>query len=176
MLRYYYFIITAEAQRIKFRLLQYVEILKDDICAKQEIIDVLESLALYAKNIREHPQRNPVFNILLTQLTKLYFEITLMFDVLLSGEDYVSLPDFYTLYLNRQAGREEINEYDKALHMHKAQQIYNSDLANQALVLLSRLYTDLTRNPEDSTLIAIICALECRTIGKTDAWYLQEDR
>ena len=43
--RFYYFVITAESQRIKLRLLQSVEILKDDVCSKQEVKEVLTLLA-----------------------------------------------------------------------------------------------------------------------------------
>jgi len=90
MQRFYYFVITAEARRIKLRLLRSVEILKDDVCGKNEVKEVLTLLARYAKNIREHAQPNPIFSVLLTQIVKLYFEITLLFDALLSSTDYLS--------------------------------------------------------------------------------------
>lgn len=38
--------------------MQSVEILKDDICGKQEVKEVLTLLARYAKNIQEHAQPN----------------------------------------------------------------------------------------------------------------------
>ena len=101
--KFYYIVITAESQRIKLRLLQSVEILKDDICSKQEVKEVLTLLARYAKNIREHTLPNEILDFLLTQIVKLYFEITLMFDVFLSETDYISFVDFYSLRLNRQA-------------------------------------------------------------------------
>jgi hypothetical protein len=158
--RFYNFIITAEAQRIKLRLLQFVEILKDDICAKQEVKDVLEQLARYAKNIREHSQPNPIFTSLLTQIVKLYFEITLMFDVLLSDTDYISFPDFHTLRLNRQADEGETSSYQKAKHIHQAQQSYNNFDIVTILTLAPQLYSDLEITPTDNTLVAVICALE----------------
>ena len=158
--RFYYFVITAEAQRIKLRLLQSVEVLKDDICAKQEIINVLELLARYAKNIREHPQTNPIFDFLLTQIVKLYFEITLMFDVLLSEKNYISFADFFSLRLNRQADEGETAAYQKALHIHQAQRLFSSLEAVNVQNLLAQLYADLEITPTDNTLIAVICALE----------------
>ena len=158
--RFYYFIITTESQRIKLSLLQSVEILKDDICAKEEIKGVLKLLARYAKAIREQTQSNPIFDFLLTQIVKLYFEITLMFDVLLSDTDYISFPDFYSLRLNRQADDTSIYAYNKALHIHQAQRLFASfDTAN-AQNLLSQLYYDLEITPTDNTLIAVICAIE----------------
>lgn len=158
--RYYYFVIIAEAKRIKLRLLQSVEILKDDICAKAEIKDVLKSLARYAKNIREHAQPNPIFDFLLTQIVKLYFEITLMLDVLLSETDYKPFSDFYFSQLNRQADESETVAYQKNQHIHQAQRLFTSFNTTNAQSLLSQLYADLEKSPTDNTLIAVICALE----------------
>jgi len=158
--RFYYFVITAEAQRIKLRLLQSVEVLKDDICAKEGIKEVLNLLYRYARNIQEYPQSNPIFDFLLTQIVKLYFEITLMFDVLLSEKDYISFTDFHALRLNRQADEGSTAAYQKALHIRQAQRLFASLDAVQAQNLLSQLYADLIKTPTDNTLIAIICALE----------------
>ena len=69
---FYFFLITAEAKRIKLHLLQSAEILKDDICTKQEIINTLKLLLRYAKQIREDVQPNPIFDFLFTQILKLY--------------------------------------------------------------------------------------------------------
>jgi hypothetical protein len=158
--RFYYFIITAEAQRIKLRLLQSVEILKDDICAKEEIKDVLRQLARHAKNIQEQTQTNPILACLLTQIVKLYFEITLIFDTLLSETDYISFIDFYFSRLNRQADEGETSAYQTAKHIRQAQQLYNHFDTTTAQKLLPQLYGDLERTPTDNMLIAVICALE----------------
>ncbi|MDR2064114.1 MAG: hypothetical protein LBP85_00145 [Prevotellaceae bacterium] len=158
--RFYFFVITAEAHRIKLRLLQSVEILKDDICGKQEVKEVLTLLARYAKNIQEHTQPNPIFSVLLSQIVKLYFEITLLFGVLLSEQDYISFADFFALRLNRQADEDETAAYQKALHIHQAQQLYSNFDSAAASNLLSQLYGDLERTPTDNTLVAVICALE----------------
>lgn len=158
--RFYYFVITTEAKRIKLRLLQSVETLKDDISAKAEIKDVLKLLARYAKNIREQMQPNPIFDFLLTQIVKLYFEITLMFDALLTETDYISFSDFHSLRLNRQADESENNAYQKALHIHQAQWLFVSFDTGNAYSLLPQLYADLEKSPTDNTLIAVICALE----------------
>jgi hypothetical protein len=158
--RFYYFVITAEARRIKLRLLQSVDILKDDICGKQELKEVLTLLARYAKNIREHAQPNPIFSVLLSQIVKLYFEITLLFDALLSEKDYISFADFFALRLNRQADESETAAYQKALHIRQAQQLYSNFDNTAASNLLSQLYGDLERTPTDNALVAVICALE----------------
>ncbi|MDR3047413.1 MAG: hypothetical protein LBU51_07360 [Bacteroidales bacterium] len=158
--RFYHFLITAESKRIKLRLLQSVETLKDDICAKQEIKDTLSQLARHAKTIQEQAQPNEIFACLLTQIVKLYFEITLIFDVLLSGQDYISFTDFYSVRLNRQVDEVALSAYSKALHVHQAQRLYN-DFDNAAVInLLSQLYSDLAKLPTDNILIAVICALE----------------
>jgi hypothetical protein len=166
--RFYYFVITAEARRIKLRLLQSVDILKDDVCGKQEVKEVLTLLARYAKNIQEHAQPNPIFSVLLSQIVKLYFEITLLFDALLSEKDYISFADFFALRLNRQADEGETAAYQKALHLHQAQQLYSNFDSAAASNLLSRLYGDLERTPTDNTLVAVICALENTVFLQTE--------
>ncbi|GHV00823.1 hypothetical protein FACS1894159_07420 [Bacteroidia bacterium] len=158
--RFYYFVITTEAERIKLRLLQSIEMLKDDICAKQEIKDTLAQLARHAKTIGEQPQSNEIFALLLTQITKLYFEITLIFDVLLTEQDYISFADFYSIRLNRQADETSISAYNAALHIHQAQRLYANFDSQAIRNLLPQLYTDLRKLPTDNTLIAVICALE----------------
>jgi hypothetical protein len=158
--RFYYFVITVEARRIKLRLLQSVEILKDNVCAKEEIKAVLNLLSRYARNIREHTRPNPIFDFLLTQIVKLYFELTLMFDVLLSETDYHSFSDFHSSRLNRQADEGETAAYQKALHLHQAQRLYNTFDSAAASNLLVQLYGDLEKTSTDNALIAVICALE----------------
>lgn len=158
--RFYYFVITNEAQRIKLRLLQSVEILKDDICSKQEVKEVLALLARYAKHIREHTQPNPIFDFLLTQIVKLYFELTLIFDVLLTEVDYIPFTDFYSLHLNRQADEMVLSAYQKALHIHQTQRLYYNFDSVAAQSLLVQLIADLEKLPTDKTIITVICALE----------------
>lgn len=158
--RFYYFVITAEAERIKHCLLQAVDILKDDTCGKQEIKGVLNLLSRYAKHLAQQNQSNSIFDYLLVQIVKLYFELTLMLDVLLSEQDYISFTDFYSLRLNRQAEEAELLAYLKALHVHQAQRLYNNFDSDTASSLLSQLYGDLKKSPSDNTLITVISALE----------------
>jgi hypothetical protein len=166
--RFYYFIVTTEAKRIKLRLLQYIDILKDDICAKQEVKEVLKLLARYAKAIQEQAQPDPILLFLFTQIVKLYFEITLMFDVLLSATDYISFFDFYFSRLNRQADEGETAAYNKAVHIHQAQRLYNTFDAAQAQILLPQLYTDIAAMPTDNILITVTCALENAILLETE--------
>lgn len=158
--RFYSYIITAEAQRIKLNLIQAVEILKDDLTAKHEVKEELKLLARYAKQIQESKQTNLIFNYLLTQIVNLYFELTLIFNELLSNKEYFSFSDFIYLQLNRQADKVEISAYQKALHIHQAQQVYNKFDSQSAQRLLTQLIADLENTPTDNTLIAVICALE----------------
>ena len=46
------------------------------------------------------------------------------------------------------------------MHIHQAQQLYNSFDSEAASNLLAQLYSDLERTPTDNTLIAVICAIE----------------
>jgi len=159
--RYYYFLISAEARRIKLRLLQCVEILKDDCCAKEEIKEVLNLLSLFAESIRNLPQPNPVFDFLLTNIVKLYFELTFMFEALLSEKDYISFFDFYAFILNRQADNDEKKAYQKTLRLHQAQRFFNKWKDNAAVLkLLALLYANLAISPTDNRLITVTCALE----------------
>jgi len=93
--RFYFFIISAEAKRIKLRLRQYVETLHDDTCARLEIVDVLNCLARYARQIRENTQPDSIFDFLLIQIIRLYFELAFMFDRLLSQTDSLPFSDFF---------------------------------------------------------------------------------
>jgi len=158
--RFYHFIITAEAKRLKLRLLQSVEILKDDICAKQEVKEVLKQLARYAKAIQEQTQTDPILPFLLTQIVKLYFETILIFDVLLSVTDYIAFSDFYFSRLNRQPDEIETAAYNRAVNIHQAQRLYTAFDTSQVQTLLPQLYTDLATTPTDNSLIAVTCALE----------------
>jgi hypothetical protein len=158
--RFYYLVITAEAKRIKLRLLQSLETLKDDISTKAEIKGVLKLLARYTKNIGEHTQPNSIFDCLRTQIIKLYFEIMLIFDVLLTEKDYKPFSDFYFSQLNRQADESETVAYQKALHIHQAQRLFDSFNTADAQSLLSQLYADLEKSLTNSRLIAVICVLE----------------
>jgi len=160
MQRYYYFIISAEAKRIKLRLLQSVEILQDDICARQEIKDVLSQLARHAKTIKEEAQSNEIIELLQLNIVKLYFEITIMFDVLLSEQDYISFVDFYSIRLNQQIDETSNVAYQKALHIHQAQRLFEAFETFKAEKLLQLLLIDLAKQPTDNTIIAVVCGLE----------------
>jgi hypothetical protein len=120
--------------------------------------DVPVNISQFLNN-QGYTQPNPIFSVLLSQIVKLYFEITLLFDVLLSEKDYISFADFFALRLNRQADEGETAAYQKALHIHHAQQLYSNFDSAAASNLLSQLYGDLERTPTDNTL-AVICALE----------------
>jgi hypothetical protein len=97
---------------------------------------------------------------LLAQIVKLYFELTLIFDVLLTEKDFISFVDFFTLRLNRQADEDELSAYQKALHIHQAQRLYNNFESTAAQSLLTQLFADLEKTPTDNALVAVICALE----------------
>jgi hypothetical protein len=160
MQRYYYFIISAEAKRIKLRLLQSVAVLQDDICARQEIKDVLSQLARHAKTIKEEAQSNEIIEFLQLNIVKLYFEITIMFDVLLSEQDYISFVDFYSIRLNQQIDETTNAAYQKALHVHQAQRLFETFDILQAEKIIQLLFVDLSKQPTDNTIIAVLGGLE----------------
>jgi len=113
---------------------------------------VLKLLTRYTKQIPERSQPdhanhiNPAnhgSDILLTQIIKLYFELTLIFDVLLSETDYISFPDFFVVCLNRQADEAETAAWQKALHIHQTQRLSPSCDLPQTQNLFSQRYADL---------------------------------
>ncbi len=168
-LRFYHFVITTEARRIKLRSLEAVEILKDDICSIEEIKDTLHQLARYAKQIPEYKiliagtdkNINTIFDILLTQIVKLYFEMTLIFESILKEKEYHSFIDFHSICLNQVPSVESLKAFNKATLIHKAQNqicsVFDKSKTNQ---LLENLYHSLLQFPSDSKLIAVTVAIE----------------
>jgi len=157
--RYYSFIISAEAKRIKLSLIQYVDILQDNLRAKSEIKDTLKGLSNNAKKIATRISNNNIFDFMLTQIVKLYFEITIIFDALISEKDYISITDFYALRLNRQADNDVLQSYTSAVHIHQAQQLFLNFNTEKATNILSQLYIDYNNSPTE-TLATVICAIE----------------
>ena len=158
--RFYRFIITNEAKRIQLQLYRSVEILKDDICSKQEVKDTLSLLARLAKNIVEHTHPCEILNFLLSIITKTYFEITLIFDSILAKTDYISFSDFCTIKLQREIDIEFENAHNTAITIHQSQQALNQSDIEKINLLLPTLYDELYRDSKNNILIEVICALE----------------
>jgi hypothetical protein len=154
--RFYTFVIQSEVKRIKLQSLGNAGIIKDDQITKSEIKNVLSGLQRFAKNIKDHPCQNIILDFLLQQIIKLYFELTLIFDLLLSEKDYTSFVDFYSLRLNRQPEEDEISAYQKAELIHKGQKLVMNFDYKVSVDLLNELYC----TTPDTKINTVICALE----------------
>ena len=158
--RFYNFIITNEAKRIQLQLLKSVDILKDDICSRQEVKDTLSQLARLARNIVEHTHPSDILELLLSIIIKTYYEITLIFDTVIQRTDYISYSDFCSLKLKRSTDNIFQLAYAKALLLHDSQQAFNNEDGDKSNILLPELIDELIINPKDNVLIEIICSLE----------------
>lgn len=167
--RFYSFIITNEAKRIQLQLLKSVDILKDDICSRQEVKDTLSQLARLARNIVEHTHPSDILELLLSIIIKTYYEITLIFDAIIQRTDYISYSDFCSIKLKRNSDNIFQLAYDKALLLHNSQKAFNNEDDDKSNILLPELFDELIINPKYNVLIEIICSLEnqnyLQTIG-----------
>lgn len=164
-LRFYNFVITTEALRIKSTLIESVELIKDDICSAEEIKDTLRQFIRHAKQIvqakEETEQTSLIFDLLLTQLIKLYFELTFIFEPLLKEKDSYSFEDFHSICLNRQPSESSSTAFNKAANIHITQKAIQKEFDKTEInQLLGSLYLSLAFYPNDSKLIAMTVALE----------------
>lgn len=164
-LRFYYFVISTEGLRIKSTLIESVELIKDDICSAEEIKDTLRQFIRHAKQIaqakEETEQTSLIFDLLLTQLIKLYFELVFIFEPLLKEKDIYSFEDFHSICLNRQPSESSLIAFNQALNLNLAQKAIQKEFdKNEINLLLDNLYHNLTLAPNDTKLIALTVALE----------------
>ncbi len=158
--RFYNFIITNEAKRIQLQLIKSVDILKDDIFSRQEVKDTLSQLARFARNIVDHTHPSDILELLLNNILKTYYEVTLIFDIIIQSTDYISYSDFCALKLKRYTDNIFELAYAKALLIHDSQQAFSNKDSEKINILLPKLFDELTTNPKDNVLIEIICSLE----------------
>jgi len=94
-----------KSQKSKIDFSPFVEDWKDDYCTEKEVTGVLQLLSNYAKKLKNLQSPNQVFVCLLAQIAKLYFEINLLFNALLSKkEHYCVFSNFLDDILKQQNG------------------------------------------------------------------------
>lgn len=101
------------------------------------------------------------FQVVQTNLVKLYYELTISFDVLLTENDFTAFEDLYLECFNRYPSDDELNAYQAAKLIHEAQtQIdLNSDI-QKTQNLLGDICSSIELNSHNSTLITVGIALE----------------
>ncbi len=156
---FYEAIITAEATRIKIALLNYSAVVQSDIDTRQEVKETLRQIKSYIKKATEID--DAIHQTLQTTLTKLYYELSIEFDLLLTETDFTAFEELYFECLNHYPSDEEINAYQAAKYIHEVQKqiALNIDL-EEAQSLYTDVCNSITLNQQNSILFTIGLALE----------------
>ncbi len=184
--RYYSTLIIWEAKRIRLHLFNFIQVIKDDIQARAEITETLKQIARCAADAAEilekkiHPDlslnydeyppeyeivvsaTNNIYRFLFTYLTKLYYELVIVFDDIIKRDDYLSISDFYNKILDQFPKDIPLKQYyDRATLIHKAQKaIINNRSQQENTTLLTEIYKTIEFFPKDETLKTVTTALE----------------
>ncbi|MCK9205569.1 MAG: hypothetical protein M0P66_00515 [Salinivirgaceae bacterium] len=156
---FYNTIVKAETTRIKLALLSFSESAQSDIDTKQEVKETLQQIKSYTKSAADIS--DSIFQKLQTHLIKLYFELTLMFDVLLTENDFTPFDDFFLDCFNQYPTIEQANAY-KATKIIQQTQIQTSkglDIS-EAQTMLSEFSQLLTNQTQNTTITKVAIALE----------------
>lgn len=156
---FYNAIVNAEATRIKIALLNYSTVVQSNIDTRQELKETLRQIKSYIKKATETADTN--YQELQTILVRLYYELTIAFDVLLTENDFIAFEDLYLECFNRYPSTDELNAYQAAKLIQEAQaQIdLNCDI-QKAQNLLADICKSIELNYNNSTLFTIGIALE----------------
>lgn len=139
--RYYNALMRTEAARIKFTLIDYANTVKDNLRAREQVKDVLNQILKYISQAEETQQlkqqsdhtltRNGhaiIFSNLISALTALYFELTIIFEEILPPGSALSLEDFFDRRQGNQSVPEEFrHNYVTALLFHRTLLAIHSD-------------------------------------------------
>ena len=156
---FYNAIINAEATRIKIALLNYSTVVQSNIDTRQELKETLRQIKSYIKKANETV--NTYYQDLQTNLVKLYYELTIIFDVVLTENDFTAYEDLYLECFNRYPSNDELNAYQvaKLIHEVQTQIALNCDIQSA-----QNLYTDVCSsielNSQNSSILTIGIALE----------------
>ena len=156
---FYNAIINAEASRIKIALLDYSAVVQSNIDTRQELKETLRQIKSYIKKASE--TADTYYQNLQANLVRLYYELTISFDVLLTENDFTAFEDLYLECFNRYPSNDELKAYQAAKLIHEAQtQIaINCDI-QRAQNLHANICSSIEPNSHNSTLFAIGIALE----------------
>lgn len=156
---FYNTIVNAEANRIKIALLNYSIVVQSNIDTRQELKETLRLIKSHIKKATE--TADIYYQDLQTNLVKLYYELTISFDVLLTEKDFTAFEDLYLECFNRYPSDDELNAYQAAKLIQEAQTLItlNNDI-QKTQNLLGDICSSIELNSHNSTLFTVGIALE----------------
>lgn len=156
---FYNTIVNAEATRIKIALLNYSAVVQSDIDTRQEVKETLRQIKSYIKKASETV--DVIHKALQITLIKLYYELSIEFDLLLTETDYIAFEDLYLECLNHYPSDEEVNAYRAAKYIQEVQKQIelNIDL-EEAQSLQTDVCNSIALNQQNTTLFTVGVALE----------------
>ena len=156
---FYNTIVKAETTRIKLALLSFSESAQSDIDTKQEVKETLQQIKSYTKTAADIS--DSIYQNLQTHLIKLYFELTLLFDVLLTDNDFTPFDDFFLDCFNQYPAIEQTNAYKAAKIIQQTQKQISKGLdSSEAQTMLSEFSQLLINQTQNTTITKVAVALE----------------
>ena len=157
--RYYNALMRTEAKRIKFTLIDYANTVKDNLRAREQVKDVLNQILKYiaqaeeTQELKQQPDdtfaRNGhavIYSNLISALTSLYFELTIIFEEILPPSNALSLEDFFSRRQKNQSVPDEFrHNYVMAQLLHSTLLAIRSDDAELISKTLLRNYEELPK-------------------------------
>lgn len=139
--RYYNALMRTEAARIKFTLIDYANTVKDNLRAREQVKDVINQILKYISQaeethkLKQQPDhtfaRNGhaiIYSNLISALTILYFELTIIFEEILLPGNALSLEDFFSRRQENQSVPDQFrHNYVTAQLLHRTLLAIRSD-------------------------------------------------
>lgn len=157
--RYYNALMRTEAARIKFTLIDYANTVKDNLRAREQVKDVLNQILKYISQVEEIQElkakhdyiitavsRTTIFSNLISALTALYFELTIIFEDILQPGSSLSIEDFFNRRQKNQSVPDEFrHNYVTAQLLHRTLLAIRSDDAELISKTLQHNYEELPK-------------------------------
>lgn len=157
--RYYNALMRTEAKRIKFTLIDYANCVKDNLRAREQVKDVLNQILKYiaqteeAQKLKAQPDpaltadsHTAIVSNLISALTSLYFELTIIFEEILPSGSSLSIEDFFSRRQQNQSVPDEFrHNYVTAQLLHRTLLAIRSDDAELISNTLLRNYEELPK-------------------------------
>lgn len=158
-LLFYNAIVKAEAKRIKLALYNFSEIVKSDIDTRQEVKETLKQIKSYTKNVADISDL--IFQNILAQLIKLYFELTIEFDIILTENDFTPFEDFFLDCYSIYPTNEQSDAYNTAKLIQQAQKYIAEKADIRSLQkFFATICLAVKCNPQNEILVLVASSLE----------------